>query len=63
MKLLKLMDINDYFNDNQDVLIVAYNIKLYEGTFGNIPVKYSKYELVPQKIVTDHETIVIELDC
>ena len=61
--MLKLSDINDYFDDKQDVRIVAYNIKLYEGEAGNIPAKYIKYELVPQKIVTDHETIVIELDC
>lgn len=61
--MLKLSDINDYIDDNQDVRIIAYNIKLFEGACGDIPIKLSKYELVPQKIVTDHETIVIELDC
>lgn len=61
--MLKLSDINDYISDNQKVRIVAYNIKLFEDLCGDIPIKLSKYELVPQKIVTDHETIVIELDC
>lgn len=63
MKLLTLSDINDYFDDNQSVQIIAYNIKLYDGTCGNIPMMYAKYELVPQKIRTIDNKIIIELDC
>lgn len=63
MKLLTLNDINDYFDDNQMVLLEAYNIKLYAGTMGNIPMMYGKYELVPQKIHVQDNSIVIELDC
>ena len=57
------MDINDYFDDNQKVKIVAYGIELYTGTFGDIPVKYIKYELVPHKITSMSDVIVVELDC
>ena len=63
MKLLTLNDVNDYFDDTQLVQMIAYNIKLYEGTMGNIPMMYGKYELVPQKIHVEKQHIVIELDC
>ena len=63
MKELTLMDINDYIMDEQKVQIIAYNIPLFEGACGDIPVKYSKYPLVPQKTHVSNETLVIELDC
>ena len=62
-KMLKLSDINDYIVDTQLVRITAYNIKLYEGICGDIPMKFSKYELVPQKSASFDDVIVIELDC
>ena len=63
MKELTLADLSPYFNDNTDVQITAYNIVLYKGDALHIPLGYANYPITPQKIVTDHETIVIDIDC
>lgn len=62
-KRLKLLDITDYIDDNQTVKLVAYNIPLYCGACGDIPVKYSKYPMEPQKITSSESVITIHIDC
>ena len=57
------MDLTDYIDDNQPVKLIAYNIPLYFGACGDIPVKYSKYNLEFQKIKILEHAIVIEIDC
>jgi len=61
--MLKLIDINDYINDEQRVRLVAYNITIYEGDALHIPAGYVKYPLVQQKMHTDGNILVIEMDC
>lgn len=61
--MLKLLDINDYINDNQPVKLVAYGITIYEGDALHIPAGYVKYPLEPQKIHTEDNVLVIEMDC
>lgn len=63
MKELTLADLSPYLNDNTEVKITAYNIQLYSGDALHIPLGYANYPITPQKIVTDHETIVIDIDC
>lgn len=63
MKELTLSDITPYLNDDTDVKITAYNITLYEGDALHIPLGYAIYPITSQHITTDHETIVIDIDC
>ena len=63
MKELTLTDISPYLDDNMEVCITAYNIKLYQGDALHIPLGYSQYPITPQKITTDHEVLCIDIDC
>lgn len=64
-KQLRLIDINDYIDDNQQVKLVAYGITIYEGDALHIPAGYVKYPLDPteKRIYSENDVLIITMDC
>ena len=63
MTKLRLTDIVGYIKDTQKVELYAYEIPLFSGEFGDIPAKFTMYEIDPQSIEECGHKIIICLDC